>query len=104
MNSGRQLLQRLLKLAVLAVFVVFAFWFLGGPNGLLSIGRRKARERRIRADIAEFKQRIEHQQQRRDWLANPDSASLRARELLGDRPDEKRSRQRLRFRPARPQP
>jgi len=89
MNSGQPILQRLLRVAILAVFVVFAFWFLGGPNGLLSIGRRKARERRLRADISEFKQRIEQREQRRDWLSNPDSASLRARELLGDRPDEK---------------
>jgi hypothetical protein len=86
MNSGQPILQRLLRYAVLAVFMVFAFWFLGGPNGLLSIGRRKARERRLRADISEYRQRIGQQQQRRDWLANRDSASLRARELLGDRP------------------
>jgi len=84
MNSGQTLLQRLLRLAVLAVFFVFAFWFLAGPNGLFSIGRRKARERRIRADISRFEQKLEEQQQRRDWLANPDSAALRARELLGD--------------------
>jgi len=89
MNSGQPILQRLLRVAILAVFVVFAFWFLGGPNGLLSIGRRKARERRLRADISEFKQRIEQRELRRGWLSNPDSASLRARELLGDRPDEK---------------
>ena len=87
MSSGQPLLQRLLRIAILAVFMVFAFWFLGGPNGLLSIGRRKARERKLRADITEYKQRIAQQQQRRDWLSNPDSASLRARELLGDRPD-----------------
>ena len=87
MNAGRSPLQRLIQLAVLAVFVVFAFWFLAGPNGLISIGRRKARERRIRADITEFKQRIQTQQQRRNWLANPDSASLLARKLLGDKPD-----------------
>jgi len=87
MNTGRSPLQRLVRLAVLAVFVVFAFWFLAGPNGLLSIGRRKARERRVRADITEFKRRIEEQQQRRDWLANPDSAALLARKLLGDKPD-----------------
>jgi hypothetical protein len=88
MNPGQTLLQRLLRLAVLAVFFLFAFWFLAGPNGLLSIARRKARERRIRADIARFEQRIEEDQQRRDWLANPDSASLRARELLGSRAEE----------------
>ena len=87
MNVGRSPLQRLIQLAVLAVFVVFAFWFLAGPNGLISIGRRKARERRIRADITEFKQRIQKHQQRRNWLANPDSASLLARKLLGDKPD-----------------
>ena len=87
MNPGRSPLQRLVRLAVLAVFVVFAFWFLAGPNGLISIGRRKARERRIRADITEFKQRIEEQKQRRSWLANPDSATLLARKLLGDRHD-----------------
>jgi len=91
MNSGQPILQRLLRVAILAVFVVFAFWFLGGPNGLLSIGRRKARERRLRADISEFKQRIEQREQRRDWLSNPDSASLRARELLGDKPDSLQS-------------
>jgi Tfp pilus assembly protein PilO len=84
---SQPILQRLLRVAILAVFVVFAFWFLGGPNGLLSIGRRKARERRLRADISEFKQQIAERQQRREWLANPDSASLRARELLGDLPD-----------------
>jgi hypothetical protein len=88
MNSGQTLLQRLLRLAVLAVFFVFAFWFLAGPNGLFSIGRRKARERRIRADIARFEQRIEEQKQHRDWLANPDSAALRARELLGDQAED----------------
>jgi len=87
MNAGRSPLQRLVRMAVLAVFVVFAFWFLAGPNGLLSIGRRKARERRIRADMTEFKHRIEEQQQSRDWLANPDSAALLARKLLGDKPD-----------------
>ncbi len=87
MNPGRSPLQRLLKFAVLAVFVVFAFWFLAGPNGLLSIGRRKAYERRLRTDISEYKRRIEEQQQRRDWLANPDSAALLARKLLGDKPD-----------------
>jgi hypothetical protein len=87
MNSGRSPLQRLVRWAVLAVFVVFAFWFLAGPNGLVSIGRRKARERRIRADISEYKRRIAEQEHRRDWLANPDSASLLARKLLGDRPD-----------------
>ena len=87
MKAGRTPLQRLIQLAVLAVFVVFAFWFLAGPNGLVSIGRRKARERRIRADITEFKQRIQEHQQRRNWLANPDSASLLARKLLGDKPD-----------------
>ena len=87
MNAGRSPLQRLVRLAVLAVFVVFAFWFLAGPNGLISIGRRKARERRIRADITEYKQRIEAQKQRRNWLANPDSAALLARTLLGDKPD-----------------
>jgi len=91
MNAGRSPLSRLVRLAVLAVFIVFAFWFLAGPNGLLSIGRRKARERRIRADITELKQRIEAQRQRRDWLANPDSAALLARKLLGDRPDSSRS-------------
>ena len=87
MNAGRSPLPRLIRLAVLAVFVVFAFWFLAGPNGLISIGRRKARERRIRADITEFRRRIEEHQQRRDWLANPDSAALLARKLLGDKPD-----------------
>jgi len=87
MNPGRSPLQRLVRLAVLAVFVVFAFWFLAGPNGLISIGRRKAHERRIRADITQFRQRIQAQQQRRDWLANPDSAALLARKLLGDKPD-----------------
>ncbi|MBN2465783.1 hypothetical protein JXD38_09225 [candidate division WOR-3 bacterium] len=87
MNSGRSPLQRLVRWAVLAVFVVFAFWFLAGPNGLVSIGRRKARERRVRADITEYKRRIAEQQQRRDWLANPDSAATLARKLLGDRPD-----------------
>jgi hypothetical protein len=87
MKAGRTPLQRLIQLAVLAVFVVFAFWFLAGPNGLVSIGRRKARERRIRADITEFRQRIQEHQQRRNWLANPDSASLLARKLLGDKPD-----------------
>jgi hypothetical protein len=54
MNAGRTPLQRLIQLAVLAVFVVFAFWFLAGPNGLVSIGRRKAHERRIRTDITEY--------------------------------------------------
>lgn len=87
MNSGRSPLQRLVRLAVLAVFVVFAFWFLAGPNGLISIGLRKARERRIRADITELNRQILEQQQRRNWLANPDSASLLARKLLGDQPD-----------------
>jgi hypothetical protein len=87
MNAGRSPLSRLVRLAVLAVFIVFAFWFLAGPNGLVSIGRRKARERRIRADITEYKQRIAAEQQRRDWLANPDSAALLARRLLGDKPD-----------------
>ena len=87
MNAGRAPLQRLIQLAVLAVFVVFAFWFLAGPNGLISIGRRKAREWRIRADITEFRHRILTEQQRRQWLANPDSASLLARRLLGDQPD-----------------
>jgi hypothetical protein len=87
MSSGQPILQRLLRVAILAVFMVFAFWFLGGPNGLLSIGRRKARERRLRADISEYNRQIQERQQRRDWLANPDSASLRARELLGDKPD-----------------
>jgi hypothetical protein len=91
MNSGRAPLQRLLKFAVLAVFIVFAFWFLAGPNGLISIGRRKAHERRIRADITELKQRIEEQQQRRNWLANPDSAALLARQLLGEKPDSSQS-------------
>jgi hypothetical protein len=91
MNAGRSPLQRLVRLAVLAVFVVFAFWFLAGPNGLVSIGRRKARERRIRTDITEFRQRIQTQQQRRNWLANPDSAALLARRLLGDKPDSTQS-------------
>ena len=87
MNAGRSPLQRLVRLAVLAVFIVFAFWFLAGPNGLISIGRRKAHERRVRADITEFKRGIQEQQQHRDWLANPDSAALLARKLLGDKPD-----------------
>jgi len=87
MSHGRSPLQRLIQLAVLAVFIVFAFWFLAGPNGLISIGRRKARERRIRADITEFRRQIEEQQRRRNWLANPDSAALLARKLLGDKPD-----------------
>ena len=87
MNPGRSPLQRLVRLAVLAVFVVFAFWFLAGPNGLMSIGRRKARERRILADITEYKRQIETRKQRRNWLANPDSAALLARTLLGDEPD-----------------
>jgi hypothetical protein len=87
MRPSQSPLQRLLRLAILAVFVFFAFWFLAGPNGLFSIGRRKARERRIRADITEYKRRIEEQQRRRDWLANPDSAGKLARQLLGDRPD-----------------
>ena len=92
MNSGRSPLPRLVRLAVLAVFVVFAFWFLAGPNGLVSIGRRKARERRVRADISEYKRRITEAQQRRDWLANPDSASMLARKLLGDKPDSTHTR------------
>jgi hypothetical protein len=92
MNAGRAPLQRLIQFAVLAVFVVFAFWFLAGPNGLISIGRRKAHERRIRADITEFKQRIQSQQQRRNWLANPDSAALLARRLLGDKPDSSQTK------------
>ena len=87
MNAGRSPLPRLVRLAVLAVFIVFAFWFLAGPNGLVSIGRRKARERRILADITEYKQLIEARKQRRNWLANPDSAALLARTLLGDEPD-----------------
>ena len=91
MNAGRAPLQRLIQLAVLAVFIVFAFWFLAGPNGLISIGRRKAHERRIRDDITEFRQRIQTEQQRRDWLANPDSAATLARRLLGDKPDSSQS-------------
>ena len=87
MRPGRPPLQRLLRLAILAVFVVFAFWFLAGPNGLFSIARRKARERRVRADITEYKRRIEERQRRRDWLADPDSASYLARRLLGEQPD-----------------
>ena len=87
MNAGRSPLPRLVRLAVLAVFIVFAFWFLAGPNGLMSIGRRKARERRILADITEYKRQIEARKQRRNWLANPDSAALLARTLLGDEPD-----------------
>jgi|GEM_PF-940538 hypothetical protein len=87
MNAGRSPLQRLVRLAVLAVFVVFAFWFLAGPNGLMSIGRRKARERRIRNEITEFKHRLQEQEQLRNWLANPDTAALLARKLLGDKPD-----------------
>jgi hypothetical protein len=87
MNAGRTPLQRLIQLAVLAVFVVFAFWYLAGPNGLISIGRRRARERRIRTDITEYSRRIGEQQQRREWLANPDSAALLARKLLGEKPD-----------------
>jgi hypothetical protein len=87
MSPGRSPLSRLVRWAVLAVFVVFAFWFLAGPNGLVSIGRRKARERRILADIAEYKHLIEARKQRRTWLANPDSAALLARTLLGDKPD-----------------
>jgi len=90
MNPGRSPLSRLVRLAVLAVFVVFAFWFLAGPNGLISIGRRKARERRILADITEYKQLIQARKQRRNWLANPDSAALLARTLLGDEPDSAR--------------
>ena len=86
MNPGRSPLSRLVRLAVLAVFVVFAFWFLAGPNGLISIGRRKARERRILADITQYKHLIEVKKQRRNWLANPDSAGLLARKLLGDEP------------------
>lgn len=92
MRSGQSPLQRLLRLAILAVFVVFAFWFLAGPNGLFSIGRRKGRERGLRADIAKFKQEITRRERRRDWFANPDSASKRARELLGDRPDSTQSK------------
>ncbi|HTW91213.1 MAG TPA: hypothetical protein VMH22_05840 [bacterium] len=91
MNSGRSPLQRLVRWAVLAVFVAFAFWFLAGHNGLISIGLRKARERRIRADISELQHRIQDAQQRRNWLANPDSASLLARKLLGDKPDSSQS-------------
>ena len=87
MNAGRSPLSRLVRLAVLAVFFVFAFWFLAGPNGLVSIGLRKSRERRIRADITEYRRRIKERQQRRNWLANPDSAALLARKLLGDKPD-----------------
>jgi len=91
MKSDRSPLQRLLRMAILAVFVVFAFWFLAGPNGLFSIGRRKARERRLRADISKFKQEMTNRKQHRDWLADPDSASKRACELLGDRPDSVQS-------------
>jgi hypothetical protein len=87
MNPGRSPLSRLVRLAVLAVFVVFGFWFLAGPNGLVSIGRRKARERRLLADITEYKHQIQVRKQRRNWLANPDSAALLARTLLGDKPD-----------------
>jgi len=86
MNPGRSPLSRLVRLAVLAVFVVFAFWFLAGPNGLISIGRRKGRERKILADITQYKHLIEARKQRRNWLANPDSAGLLARRLLGDEP------------------
>ena len=92
MNSGRSPLSRLVRLAVLAVFVVFGFWFLAGPNGLVSIARRKARERKILADITEYKHLIEVRKQRRDWLANPDSASMLARKLLGDKPDSTHTR------------
>jgi hypothetical protein len=87
MNAGRSPLSRLVRLAVLAVFIVFGFWFLAGPNGLMSIGRRKARERRILSDITEYKHLIEVRKQRRNWLSNPDSAALLARTLLGDKPD-----------------
>ncbi len=86
MNAGRSPLPRLVRLAVLAVFIVFAFWFLAGPNGLISIGRRKARERRIMADITQYKHLIQVRKQRRNWLTNPDSAGLLARKLLGDAP------------------
>ncbi len=87
MNPDRPLHQRLLRLAVLAVFVVFAFWFLAGPNGLFSIGRRRRREQKVRADITEFRQKIEEREQRKQWLLNQDSASVLARQLLGDKPD-----------------
>jgi len=86
-NTGQSILQRLLRYAVLAVFLVFGFWFLAGRNGWVSIGRRKARERQLQADIAGYRERIKEQQQLHDWLANPDTASLRARMLLGDPPD-----------------
>jgi len=88
----RTVLRWLSRLATIAVFMLFAFWFIAGPNGWFSIGSRQARERRLRAEIAELTRQLEERQRVRDWLANPDSASLRARILLGDLSDSSATR------------
>jgi cell division protein FtsB len=79
--------RRLIRLVPLALLVVFAFWFLSGPNGLVSIALRRHRARRLQAEIKRLKQDIEQKERQRAWLADPDSATLYARKLLGDRPD-----------------
>lgn len=79
--------RRLIRFVPLALLVVFAFWFLSGPNGLVSIALRQYRARRLQAEITRLKRDIERKERQREWLTNPDSATLYARRLLGDRPD-----------------
>jgi hypothetical protein len=87
MKTEKTLAQRLLQYAVLAVFLVFAFWFLAGPHGLFSINSRQRRERTTRADISRLEQKLKEREDRREWLKDEDSASVLARKLLGDKPD-----------------
>jgi cell division protein FtsB len=82
MNPRPSFGQRVLQIVLLAVLVVFAFWFLSGPNGLVSIARRHHRLRQAEADIARFKKEIKQTEHERDLWLDPDTARARAHRLL----------------------
>jgi hypothetical protein len=71
-----------LRYILAAGAVLFAF--LQGPSGLVSLARRKHEEYRLVRDIERLKREIARETRRCDWLSNPDSAALLARQLLGD--------------------
>lgn len=68
---------------VLAGAVGLAVVFLAGPSGLVSIWTRTHRARHLEREVADVRTQIEARSAVRARLANPDSAGLLARKVLG---------------------
>jgi len=75
--------RRRIGIVLLAMLAAILYAFLSGPSGFVSILIRQHHRHHLQTEITGIKERIAARAAQRQWLSNPDSARLLARELLG---------------------